>query len=360
MSRREKDIERRYVVSSYDPETLRSPKERIEQGYLVNMPGYILRIRIVDGERAILARKYGSGLEREAVTKDIDLDTGRFLLGSSPYTLEKTRYFRDGWRFDVFEGPLAGLVLAEFEMEDTAQEVTLPPWIHKAKEVTDSLTNLHLARLARDLEDGDEGAIRDRLPRHLPKIILTGGPCSGKSSAMAALRKEMGGLLHCVPEVATIVIAQVGISPPFDDRFALRKFQQTIYRVQQSFEEASETCAAREGKKALLLDRGSVDNAAYLPDGLGELERICRTERGHEYARYDLVLCLDVPPEDVFEHQRANNPARTETYDAAKDLGDRIKEVWRGHPKFMVITDYPTWEEKLGVIRAAVHGLIDD
>lgn len=356
MADRETEIERRFVVSSYDPEVLRSPSKRIEQGYLVNMPGYILRIRIVDGTKAILARKYGSGLVRDEMPHAIDLATGRFLLESCPYALEKTRYFRDRWEIDVFHGPLAGLVVAEFEMRSADEEVAIPPWMHSATEVTDSLTNLHLARLARDLEDDD--TVRDKLPRRLPKIILTGGPCSGKSSAMRALRKEMDEVLHCVPEVATIVIAQVGIRPPLGDRFALRKFQQTIYRVQQSFEEASETCAAREGRKGLLLDRGSVDNAAYLPDGLQEFERICRTERAHEYGRYDLVLCLDIPPKEVFDRERENNPARSETYEQASALGDRIKEVWRGHPRFMLIADQPTWEEKLSVIRAAVHGAI--
>lgn len=360
MTRREQKIERRFVVSSYDPETHRAPHRRIEQGYLVNMPGYYLRVRIVDGDTAVLAKKFGSGLVRDEVRHDVDLATGRFLLESCPYSLTKTRYLREGWTVDVFDGPLTGLVLAEFRMDDPRQDVTLPPWIHRAKEVTDSLTNLHLARMARDLEEGDESAIRDRLPRHLPKIILTGGPCSGKSSAMSALREEFAGVLHCVPEVATIVIAQVGIRPPFDDRFALRRFQQTIYRVQHSFEEASEIHAGRENKKGMLLDRGSVDNAAYLPEGLDEFERICRTERGYEYSRYDLVIYLEVPSEEIFERNRANNPARTETYAQAKALGDRIKKVWRGHPRFIVVSDHPTWEEKLGVVRAAIHGILDD
>ena len=46
--------------------------------------------------------------------------------------VEKTRYFvrhlDHEWEVDVFEGDNAGLVVAEIELEDEAQAVTLPDW----------------------------------------------------------------------------------------------------------------------------------------------------------------------------------------------------------------------------------------
>lgn len=53
--------------------------------------------------------------------------------------LEKTRYrvAHAGamWDVDVFGGELAGLILAEIELEREDQPVVLPPWVER--EVTD-------------------------------------------------------------------------------------------------------------------------------------------------------------------------------------------------------------------------------
>jgi predicted ATPase len=237
----------------------------------------------------------------------------------------------------------------------------LPDWIRDAVEVTDSLTNRHLARLARDIADsGSDRPIRDLLlPRRIPRIVLTGGPCSGKSTLMAELRERFGNALHCVPEVATIVIAQVGVKPPVGDPVGMRKFQRTIYRVQRGFETISDLQAIRDGKKALLLDRGTVDGAAYMDGGLKELESVCRTSREHEFGLYDLVVCLKTPPRRVFKEKSANNPARSETHEAAARLGRRIAKVWGQHPRFTFIGNNRSWEDKSRAVISTVARFLD-
>jgi adenylate cyclase len=62
-------------------------------------------------------------------------DRAILLLGKGPYPcVEKTRYAwvgTDGavWEIDEFEGLLAGLVLAEVELNASTAKVELPPWI---------------------------------------------------------------------------------------------------------------------------------------------------------------------------------------------------------------------------------------
>lgn len=356
-------IQRRYVVTSYDPDILRSPSKEIEHGYVANMPGYVLRVVIIDGEEANIARRFGSGRERQQEPADpmpLDIAPARFLLESCPYRLVKRRFFRDEWKFDLYEGQLKGLATAEIVMEDRDRDPVFPSWIHEAKEVTRSVTSFHLAKMAWNLGEGDKSAIRDRLPVRVPRIILTGAPCSGKSSSMAALQKELGPLVHCVPEVATIIIAQVGITPPFDDPFSIRKFQQAIYKVQKAFEDASEMHARRENKHALLLDRGTLDNAAYLPGGLPEFERICRTNRQHEFSQYDMVLSLDVPPEQVYNEMMGNNAARKEPYAEAAALGKKFVDIWSSHPKCIRISSTGTWDEKYEKIRRTILEFIEE
>ncbi len=353
--------ERRFVVRSIDPDIQREPSKEIVQGYFETPPGFSLRVRITDGREAELTKKTGHGVSRKEMNQPLDLETGRFMIGCVTDIIRKTRYLRDGWEVDYFHGPLAGLVLAEYEMPRPDFPLSLPPWIHDAVEVTQSLTNRHLARLARDLDDSRvDRPIRDLLPgRRIPRIVLTGGPCSGKSTLMEILQKEFGARLHCVPEVASIVIAQVGVKPPVGDPVGMRKFQRTIYRVQRGFETISDLQAIRDGKEALLLDRGTVDGAAYMEGGLGELERVCRTEREHEYSQYDLVICLETPPKKVYKAHSRNNPARGETYEQAATLGKAIRKVWRGHPRLYLPAKGGSWTARIAAVRAAIGSFLD-
>jgi CYTH domain-containing protein/predicted ATPase len=350
------EIERRYLVKAIDPDIQRESYKRISQGYFDTPPHFSLRVRITDGAEAELTKKLGSGIERQEITHNVDLETGKFLLGACSDTLQKTRYFRDGWEIDFFHGPLAGLVIAEFEMTDRGQRLLMPPWISDAIEVTESLTNRHLARLAHDLADAKQDRpVRELLPKRIPHIVLTGGPCSGKSSVMRELQQEFSGSIHCVPEVATIVIAQVGVKPPVGDPMGMRKFQRTIYRVQRGFETISDLQAVRDGKSALLLDRGTIDGAAYMDGGIEELERVCRTSCDHEYGQYDLVICLETPPEKVYKDNRRNNPARHEDFEQASKLGKRIKKVWRSHPHFRFIPNCGSWQLKADLVKRTIR-----
>ncbi len=354
----EPEYERRWVVRSIDPDIRRAPSQLIEQGYFDRTRD--LRIRIIDGKMSILACKLGRGRARTERPKRTPLSVGRFLLESTPYVVRKRRHVRDGWEIDFFEGPLAGLVIAEIEKRSLAalEKVTLPPWIHDAVEVTETLSNRLLARVAYDLagEEGPDRPIREFLPKRVPSVVLTGGPCSGKSTLMALFRQEYGGILHCVPETATIVIDQVGAKPPVNDPEGMRTFQRVIYRVQNSFEKVAHRQAFKDGKKALLLDRGTADAAAYMTKGVADLERVCETRMDDEYARYDGVICLDVPPKDVYDANKANNPARSETHAQAAKLGDRIVSAWGDHPRFRFIRG--SWEEKVAGARAALEEIV--
>jgi predicted ATPase len=218
-----------------------------------------------------------------------------------------------------------------------------------------------LARIAYDLRgETPSGPVRDLIVRDVPKIVLTGGPCSGKSSVMTALRNERSNLLQCVPEVATIIIEQVGIKPPIGDRLGMKTFQRTIYRVQLGFEKGSSQQALRDGRSALLLDRGTVDGAAYMENGLRDMEQIFRTSTQDEYDRYHGVICMDVPPRKIYEANKSNNPARYETYEQAAETGRRIREVWSGHPNFRFISNDGSWEDKLQQARIALNNLLSE
>jgi adenylate cyclase len=354
--------ERRFLVLEMDWSDFDWFSVRIDQGYLdTDNRRHSLRVRLIDDERAILTRKIGEGRNRREVNLETaDLEAAHFLIKSTDQRITKRRYLRDGWEVDVFDGPLHGVVLAEFESDDPDVPVTLPPWIKKAVEVTNFLSNRELAQLSTYLR-GDQPIrnLTDLIVNRRPRIVLTGGPCSGKSSMMRAFADRFGDQIHCVPEVATIVIGQVGCIPPGDDPVAMAIFQQAVYRIQRTFEVISQIQAWRAGKQLLLLDRGTGDGAAYLPNSWADLAPICRTNREYEFSQYDLVLCLEAPPRKVFEENRRNNPARHETYEQAVALGQAIERAWGDHPGYRFIAHTPPHRDGLAAKIAAAEREIE-
>ena len=109
-----------------------------------------------------------------------------------------------------------------------------------------------------------------------PTFVVTGGPCSGKTTAIDKLPAELSGWdLLKVPEAATLYFERGGRFPfatPPDvseffgagDRNLL--WESWLVELKLSLENHAQSAAARSGgrKTALLCDRGIFDSRAYL------------------------------------------------------------------------------------------------
>ncbi|MDX1607841.1 MAG: AAA family ATPase [Candidatus Spechtbacterales bacterium] len=377
-----KEIERRFLVFEIDEDEFFSAIEGqkdIVQGYY-ELPGPFqhLRVRIADGDadkvRAILTTKEGFGLERIEREKEVGLEAGRFLLDASWHFLEKVRFLRDGWEVDFLRPPLENIILAEYEMESADEEVKLPPWIITAEEVTESLTNLHLARFATQLRNlQTKGAISPdvilKYSANMPTVVLTGPPCSGKSTVLKKVQEKYGEDIHCVPEAATLLIAHAGVLPIVDKEVAeldptaearkMHNFQKSLYSLQGTLESSCIEHAQSIGKTGTLIDRGTRDSAAYLEEGTDEFERVMRTKTAWEDARYDMVIYFEAPPKDIFEREKKNNPARHETYEEVLALQNTTLLAWQGHPNFHFIPNGSGWEQKEARAMALIEEAFD-
>jgi adenylate cyclase len=137
------EIERKFLVPEAPDDLDRHRSTAIEQGYLaIADDGTEVRIRRRDGS-ATLTVKAGGG--RSRIEEELEIDEDRFER-LWPVTkgrrIEKTRYeipTDDGLtiELDVYDGALAGLVVAEveFDSEDAADAFTGPDWL--GREVTD-------------------------------------------------------------------------------------------------------------------------------------------------------------------------------------------------------------------------------
>jgi len=125
---------------------------------------------------------------------------------------------------------------------------------------------------------------------HLCRIVLTGGPGGGKTTAADMFRREIGDRVVVVPEAATMLFA--GGFPRTEESEARRAAQRAIYQVQRNLEDLQ---SVRFPGRVLLCDRGTVDGGAYWPgnDGGVDFFTAVGTSMELELARYDAVIFFE-------------------------------------------------------------------
>ncbi|HVM90557.1 MAG TPA: AAA family ATPase [Verrucomicrobiae bacterium] len=354
------EIERRWLVGGVDLDLSALESKEISQAYPNTPPEENLRVRIIDGNRAVMTYKRGLGLTRDEYEQPLDLVLARGLHSRFPLKISKRRYRYGRYEIDLYRGALAGLIVVEREQTSVEDTEPVPGWMRDAVEVTDSVNNLVIARLAKLLEEGVvmPSLYNFLLPHAAKVVVLTGGPASGKSTAKTALESdpEIAPHAHFVPEVATFFIGQVGIKPPdpATDPVGYARFQQQVARIQLVLEEGALEQAARDGKKVVILDRGLLDNAAYLKGGLEELQRLTDIDVRQHARRYHRVIHLAAPPEEVYDRVRSNNPARRETYAQACALSESISEAWRVCNGYTMVGNSGGWPAKYANVRLYV------
>ncbi len=183
------------------------------------------------------------------------------------------------------------------------------------------------------------------------KIVLTGGPCAGKTTALNWISNyfsKRGYTVLFVPETATELISN-GVAPwTCGTNYDYQTFQTRLQKVkEQIFEEAAKTM--KNSKILIVCDRGMLDNKAYMKEA--EFKRLLKemgTNETKERDSYDAVFHLESAAKGKEEvYTLANNQARTETVEQARALDDKIISSWTGHPHLRIIDNSTDFEEKL-------------
>lgn len=183
------------------------------------------------------------------------------------------------------------------------------------------------------------------------KIVITGGPCAGKSTAMSWVQNaftQMGYTVLFVSETATELITG-GVAPWTCGTNS--EYQQCQMKLQIEKEKIfCEAAATMSTDKVLIVcDRGALDNKAYM-DALEFLSVLKAIGINEVELRdnYDAVFHLVTAAKGAVEfYTTANNSARTETVEEAAEMDDKLISAWTGHPHFRVIDNTSDFEGKM-------------
>ena len=188
--------------------------------------------------------------------------------------------------------------------------------------------------------------------KKITKIVLTGGPCAGKTTALGYLRENLikqGYGAVIVPETSTELFSS-GISP--GKMHSILDFHQTQLDIQLAkelhFQKACEKFKNFE-HIVMICDRGIMDAKVYLGDEnfKAMLENNNLTE-DEIFARYNAVFKLVSTANGAESYYTLEtNKVRKEGVEEARILDDKITEVWCKHPHFKVIDNSTNFELKL-------------
>lgn len=183
------------------------------------------------------------------------------------------------------------------------------------------------------------------------RIVLTGGPGGGKSTIASFLAREFDRDVWVLPEAATLLYR--GGMPRGKSDMGVQVAQRAIFSVQRSLEQAF---GLQHPERLQLCDRGTVDGAAYWPDGHDAFFRMMGTSHELELSRYDAVIFLHTAATLPGGYER--DQVRTEERDLAVELDERMYELWSPHPRLVSVRSTESFHAKLEIVVDAVRQLV--
>ena len=199
-----------------------------------------------------------------------------------------------------------------------------------------------------------EELLNDSIDHQITKIVITGGPCAGKTTAQSWIETEFtkkGYQVIFIKEAATDIINS-GLNR---QTFVSNKdFQKAILQYQLEREKiVYEACKKMKNNKILIVcDRGTLDGKIYMSNiEYRQLLEELHTDEVTLRDSYDAIFHLVSAAKGATDcYTLENNPARKETINEAIIADDKIISAYTGHPHFRVIdnsTDFKTKMQRL-------------
>ncbi|MEK7123419.1 MAG: AAA family ATPase [Patescibacteria group bacterium] len=187
------------------------------------------------------------------------------------------------------------------------------------------------------------------MSKKTPEIVLTGGPCAGKTTGLNYISEKLrdrGFRVFLVPEAATMII-NPGV-PDISD--IAKNHPEKYFKVEESMLLLQRALRAEfnrlagifeSEKRVIIFDRAEMDVKAYMPDFLFEaMLRDLKLDLYDVRDSYDGVIHLVTAANGAEKfYTLGNNKARRETLEEAGAADERTKNVWIGHSHLKIINN---------------------
>ncbi|XP_004444307.2 TRPL translocation defect protein 14 isoform X7 [Drosophila pseudoobscura] len=185
------------------------------------------------------------------------------------------------------------------------------------------------------------------------KIVLTGGPCGGKTTGQSRLCtffENLGWKVFRVPETATVLLSGGVKFSDLTEKEAY-KFQENLIRTMVQIENTYFELGNSSTRNCLIIcDRGVMDASAYISKDKWEKMMAGNKWNPVEMRdnRYNQILHLVSAAngaEDFYSTE--DHACRSEGVDLARELDYKSAAAWVGHPYFDVIDNSTNFEAKM-------------
>ena len=200
----------------------------------------------------------------------------------------------------------------------------------------------------------------------IAKIVVTGGPCAGKTTTITKLEeylKNKGYHVLILRECATDVLSS-GVIPYSEYGIPVYDFQNEVMNLQLYREKRLSDIVEKisdDKKVVMLLDRGIVDNKAYLGEELyNKLISEYNLNQDEILDRYDMVIHMITVANNIKNrYGKNNNTTRFENADEAISLDKRTSDAWNNHKCVKVAPVTELLEEKIKLVTGYVDELLN-
>lgn len=193
--------------------------------------------------------------------------------------------------------------------------------------------------------------------KNATEIVLTGGPCAGKTTALGYISEKLmdrGYRVFLAPEVATMFIAG-GVSDISEiaekdpEKYFL--IEKEMVKMQMDFRKGFRALAGifPDEKSVIIYDRGPMDMSAYMDDGYFEAlldeEKMTLHDARDSFDGVIHLVTAAIGAEEFYTDE--NNKARRENLEEAKLADKKTMNAWIGHPHLRVIDNSTGFEMKI-------------
>ncbi len=191
----------------------------------------------------------------------------------------------------------------------------------------------------------------------IKKIVLTGGPCAGKTTALVRVIEHFSSLgfkVFTIPEVPTL-FTQAGMNYLTKNKAFFYEGEKATLEIQLALEDKFLRMAEQCQKPTLVVcDRGALDISAYMTAEMwDDITRAVGTSTPQLRSRYDAVLHLVSAADGAEQYYTlATNAQRYEQVNEeglriARSLDKKVIRSWTGHPHLRVINNHDDFETKM-------------